>query len=165
MSKHVITLYISIKLLEFSYGRSQNIFGMSQKTWAGLRPTRTIWLGQPQQKWTTKGFSFRLRLTHSLLANLLNLGIFSDRPGSGPRLYHQADHKKNQTVHRWRNLESLKLCGTPRRTPRVTCHKGTRQPPITRGFPQWHHVTTSAAGDFQETHGNGKICDSLPESK
>ncbi len=38
-----------------------------------------------------------------------------------------------------------------------TGHRLTKKPgrpPIMRGFPQWHHATTSAAGDFQETRGN-----------
>ncbi len=53
-----------------------------------------------------------------------------------PAFYHQADHQKNQTVRRWRNLESLKLRGTLRRTPRVTSltkEPGNRQ--SQEGFP------------------------------
>ncbi len=38
MGKHVITLYISIKLLIFVTWKIQR--GMPQKTWVGLHPTK-----------------------------------------------------------------------------------------------------------------------------
>ncbi len=50
-------------------------------------------------KWTTKAFSFRHRLSLAARKLARNLGVFNDCPGSGPRLYHQADRQKNQTFH------------------------------------------------------------------
>ncbi len=87
---------------------------MSQKTWVGLRPTRTIWLeeatvGRSKSSGLKVGTTVSALSLSATFCNLLaaegpEASASSSLVVLGPRLYHQADRQKNQTVRRWRTL-------------------------------------------------------------